>query len=215
MEDKKQRFPISETFTSPQGEGLWTGTLMKFIRFAGCSVGKKHYVPGNCHTLDGRAFDCDTNFSRAKFMTVDEILDECEGVSHVCLTGGEPLDHNLTDLVDGLIVREHHVHLETSGTKSLQILEGAFPQWIACSPKLGMLDEFWYEAHEFKFLVDKDFDIYTIPIEKISLDKYIWLQPVNYRMEVDQGNLKRCLTIIEQHQNWRLSVQMHKLIHVR
>ena len=33
-------YPVSEIFTSPQGEGYYVGTLMTFIRLAGCSVGK-------------------------------------------------------------------------------------------------------------------------------------------------------------------------------
>jgi 7-carboxy-7-deazaguanine synthase len=36
----EKTFPISEVFTSPQGEGLYAGQLMTFIRFAGCTVGK-------------------------------------------------------------------------------------------------------------------------------------------------------------------------------
>lgn len=32
-------YPISEIFTSPQGEGLFTGCMMTFLRLAGCSVG--------------------------------------------------------------------------------------------------------------------------------------------------------------------------------
>src|SRR5271170_6427812 len=39
MSDKK--YPVSEIFTSIQGEGVYTGTVMTFIRLAGCSVGKK------------------------------------------------------------------------------------------------------------------------------------------------------------------------------
>lgn len=33
-------FPIAETFYSIQGEGVWAGTPMFFIRLAGCNVGK-------------------------------------------------------------------------------------------------------------------------------------------------------------------------------
>lgn len=33
-------FPISEIFTSVQGEGVYCGTMMTFIRLAGCTVGK-------------------------------------------------------------------------------------------------------------------------------------------------------------------------------
>lgn len=37
---RNKKYPIAEIFTSPQGEGVWTGTLMTFIRLAGCSVGQ-------------------------------------------------------------------------------------------------------------------------------------------------------------------------------
>jgi 7-carboxy-7-deazaguanine synthase len=40
MTNSDKKYPIAEVFTSPQGEGVWTGTLMTFIRLAGCSVGK-------------------------------------------------------------------------------------------------------------------------------------------------------------------------------
>lgn len=36
------QYPISEVFTSPQGEGLYTGIMMTFIRLSGCSVGKPY-----------------------------------------------------------------------------------------------------------------------------------------------------------------------------
>lgn len=35
-------YPISEIFTSPQGEGQFAGCMMTFIRLAGCSVGKPY-----------------------------------------------------------------------------------------------------------------------------------------------------------------------------
>lgn len=36
------KYPISEIFTSPQGEGIYTGFMMTFIRLSGCSVGKPY-----------------------------------------------------------------------------------------------------------------------------------------------------------------------------
>lgn len=42
MEEARERtYPIAERFVSPQGEGVWTGTIMAFIRLAGCTVGRK------------------------------------------------------------------------------------------------------------------------------------------------------------------------------
>lgn len=116
MDEKK--YPISEIFTSWQGEGLWAGTRMTFIRFAGCNVGKKFskefyeerykryttdaeerplHLPiwqEQCTTFDGRKFCCDTDFRVKERLTVKEILDRVpEGVIHIVFTGGEPLLH--------------------------------------------------------------------------------------------------------------------------
>ena len=41
MTSTQKKYPIAERFLSVQGEGLYTGAQMYFIRFAGCSVGKK------------------------------------------------------------------------------------------------------------------------------------------------------------------------------
>lgn len=35
-----KKYPIAEMFLSPQGEGLFTGKMMQFIRLAGCCVGR-------------------------------------------------------------------------------------------------------------------------------------------------------------------------------
>lgn len=211
--EHQMRCPISEIFTSPQGEGLWSGTLMVFVRFAGCSVGKQPFIPGNCCTYDGRKFDCDTDFSRSQWLTIEQLLERVANITHVCLTGGEPLDHKIGPIVSELIRNEHFVHLETSGTKPLYKDIYPPPQWTSCSPKQGMLAEWWEQADEFKFLVDEEFESEFVP--KLGGNKYIWLQPVNYRDCVDKDNLQRCLRIMEKHQNWRLSPQIHKLIGVR
>ena len=80
--NEEQKYPISEIFTSPQGEGVYAGAMMTFIRLAGCTVGKPfpkekyqsrkdpiegaHNIPGlavyteKCTLYDGREFACDT-----------------------------------------------------------------------------------------------------------------------------------------------------------
>lgn len=92
-----KRYPISEIFISPQGEGLYTGTLMAFVRLAGCPVGKpfpKDYYSVHrtelerakrtdplpiytemCTLYDGRTFPCDTDYRVKERLTVDQIFD--------------------------------------------------------------------------------------------------------------------------------------------
>lgn len=51
-------FSIAETFYSIQGEGVWAGTPMFFVRLAGCNVGK--YQTSKSHLPDyrpGQAFE--------------------------------------------------------------------------------------------------------------------------------------------------------------
>lgn len=141
---ESKKYPIAEIFTSPQGEGLYTGVLMTFIRIAGCTVGKKiraqdadwerwhaegkSFSPTRelpiytelCHTYDNRPFLCDTNFQTKEALTRGEIVSRIpSGVNHVCITGGEPLAQNLQPLLLALYQKEIYVHIETSGTRPL------------------------------------------------------------------------------------------------
>lgn len=247
-----KKYGVAETFTSWQGEGLYTGTRMHFIRFSGCSVGKKltdeerekflaledpsHQYKGTqlpmyrekCTLYDGREFCCDTNFQTAKAMTVKEIMAEIpDGVKHICLTGGEPLDRDLSELLDYIGEEtDYKVHIETSGTVSMKKAWPLFsPEfnnmgeetdwvWLTVSPKKNVLPEMVEMANEIKLLVDESFSLDKVPLTILG-HELVWLQPVNYEWDVNQENVKRCLTILEQFPNWRLSMQMHKLWRVR
>ena len=270
-----KKYPIAEIFTSPQGEGLYTGTLMTFIRFAGCSVGKKmnkqkraemlqkvfplkvnaehdHFrelpngelVPEEsafriipeytevCTTYDGREFLCDTDFRTKEVLTVEEIVSKIpEGVEHVCLTGGEPLIHDLLPLItalkkffdDRLGVKYHMpcIHIETSGTVDVTDSdEFSFDEgyiWLTVSPKLGVLNVMLELADEIKILVDEGFDESKIP-EEMKLESWrfsVWLQPVNFEFDVNRANMRRVLELQKKHPSWRISSQAHKIWNVR
>ncbi len=57
------KYPLAERFKAPQGEGLFTGTPMAFVRLVGCSVGK-----GVCHA-------CDSDFDRVRPDRVGGLFD--------------------------------------------------------------------------------------------------------------------------------------------
>src|SRR6266851_2143166 len=122
-------YPVAERFVSVQGEGQFTGTSMAFVRFVGCSVGKQV-----CHA-------CDTDFERllpwrgGGLYSTSNLLVWSHPIKHVLLTGGEPLDQDLRELVHVLLENNRTVHIETSGTKRLwDYMEGP-NVWITCSPK--------------------------------------------------------------------------------
>lgn len=244
MSDKK--YPIAEIFTSPQGEGVYTGTSMTFIRLAGCTVGRKfpkakyedtfktiyherdsmsdrqERVPGlpiyteQCTLYDGRTFACDTDYRMKGRMDVENIFAHVPaGVEHVCISGGEPFMHDLTELVRYALNR-WMVHVETSGTIPLDKALPGWPLskqnlWITVSPKFGVLPEMIVRANEIKLLVDEKFDIGTVPVEVIGHEA-VFIQPVNYENEVNRENLKRVMELQKQHPNWRVSLQLHKVL---
>jgi 7-carboxy-7-deazaguanine synthase len=234
MSEKK--FPLSETFCSPQGEGLYAGAMMQFVRLAGCSVGKK-IAPAyrgelpvyteKCTTHDGREFLCDTDFRTKRLMTAREIIEEIpEGVERICITGGEPLNYDLTELLDAAYEVMLDVHIETSGTVKMQ---HAYPKidmsdfigesvrgwiWLTVCPKLGCLDEMVQLANEIKLLVDKDFD--AAKLTPLWLSKsLIYIQPINEEFTINKENLQRCLALQKVYPHWRISSQAHKLWEVR
>jgi organic radical activating enzyme len=239
-----KKFPIAETFDSIQGEGLWTGTRMFFIRFAGCSVGKRmtpeerqRFSDGNalpvyreaCRTWDGRVFACDTNFQTKDALTMEELLEKIpKDVERVCLTGGEPLNQPLGSLLEYLGQETNKkVHVETSGTVSLESVYSNYTWqdnsgdenngswlWISVSPKSGFLSEMVGIANEIKLLVDEDFDLTKVP--KVILDHtLVWLQPVNDEFAIRQDNVRKCIELMKEHPNFRISSQCHKLWQVR
>lgn len=227
-------YPISELFTSPQGEGSHAGVLMTFIRLAGCSVGRRYpkteYEPvgslpiyaEECTTYDRRTFCCDTDFRVKYRFTLEQIMEQIpKGIRHVCLTGGEPFIHELSPLVALIQQRGIMVHIETSGTlpirRAFHPLEDNHENdytkdvWITVSPKLGVLDEMVNRANEIKLLVDDEFDLKMVPAS-IRHHHTVYIQPINEANSVNVRNLKLCVELQKLHPNWRLSLQLHKVL---
>lgn len=212
-------YHIAEKFKSPQGEGVFAGTPMAFIRFVGCSVGKKV-----CHY-------CDTDFDKihafhggGEFSEYD--LESWVGnYEHVCLTGGEPFDQDLTWFFTSSL-RRKRIHIETSGTKEIPSYIQSYwdgyggGPWICVSPKPGWRQDAIDRADEIKVIVPglgngQGWPTLTQAVEWADRGKIVFLQPRNGRFDIDQNNLKVCEELVDQHPNLRLSVQLHKLLKVR
>lgn len=231
--------PLAEHFHSIQGEGLFVGTPMHFIRIAGCPVGAKatrDYIgqgrlatnqplipilenntrASMCQTYDGRFFPCDTDFNSYEKIPVEDLVNETQE-EHICLTGGEPLAHQKSlwwvELLQYAAYRGIRLHVETSGT----ILLNPVPprMWITVAPKRNYDYKMLALADEIKFLVDDDFDLANLPEGIEACGATIFLCPINDEKVVNLRNVAICMELLASHPKWRLSAQWHKFLGVR
>lgn len=223
------RYPLAERFKAPQGEGLFTGVPMAFLRTVGCSVGQ------------GICTFCDTDFSRTipelggGVYTVDELVSWVGDYKHVCLTGGEPLDRDLRPLILGL-VEDSLCHIETSGTvhpdwlgaiygegRHALHLEGeweCYPLWVCVSPKPGYRDDMIKLADEVKVIIGGLGDGDGWPslddaVRWADQGKLVYVQPRNAVKDIDRKNLDEVLTVVDLYPQLRLSCQLHKFLVTR
>lgn len=99
---------ISEIFSSIQGEGIYAGVPMVFVRFSGCNLACSY---------------CDTSFTTFERMYIEAVVDKVkslgsEGIRFVSFTGGEPLlqAEFLLRLLPLLKERGFLAYLETNGS---------------------------------------------------------------------------------------------------
>lgn len=228
---EQMQLPIAEVFDSIQGEGYWTGHPMRFIRLAGCPVGKKAneeydekeigtfpIVISKCKTWDGRFFDCDTDFSCHTYMTVSELLDSC-WQKHICLTGGEPLIHQHQLIKLGFFKdafeKGKMIHIETSGTIEIhRNFDEDSRLWITCAPKWQYLDNMVRRADEVKILVDENLIKSKIP-DVVRNHKRVYLSPINGEKEINQENVKLAYELLQYISGSALSCQWHKFLNMR
>ena len=212
-------YSVAEKFKSIQGEGQFAGTPMAFIRFVGCSVGKK-----TCHA-------CDTDFDKTLLWRgggefhSGTLLDWAGDYEHICLTGGEPLDQDLSELLT-LGQEDYIFHIETSGTiplggsAALAAMVDRAKLWVCVSPKPGYLEDVVMAADEVKVIVPglgsgKDWPQLHDALRWARAGKLVYVQPRNGKFDVDYINLMYVQDLLRDHPTLRLSVQMHKILKVQ
>jgi len=97
---------INTIYPAIEGEGVRVGTPQLFIRTQGCSIGCK-----NCDTVGS------WNPNTGTEMSVKEIFQKVidSGLDSISITGGNPLEQDLYDLVGLLHRRNFTVNIEITG----------------------------------------------------------------------------------------------------
>lgn len=191
--------PVGERYFTIQGEGHWTGTPAWFIRLQGCTVG--------CSWCDSKH----TWDSVKPNISVEELRREIPyDARHVVVTGGEPFEHNIEQLLWVIHLEGRRVQIETSGTA------GAFgPGWITLSPKRHNppTERAIRNASEIKQVVTCADDIKWME-EEILPNCSQWievcLQPVSNGNRAMNICIEACKA-----KGYRLSMQVHKLMGIR
>ncbi len=209
-------YAVKEIFYTLQGEGAQAGRAAVFCRFAGCNL------------WSGRESDratavctfCDTDFvgtdgqNGGKFASADALADAvaarwpggvagAAGRPYVVCTGGEPLLQLDDALVEAFHARGFEVAVETNGTQPAP----AGLDWICVSPKadapllLTAGDELKLVYPQPRALPER--------FAGLAFDHF-FLQPMDGpdRRDHTRAATDYCMA----HPQWRLGVQMHKIV---
>jgi len=207
-----QSLPVVEIFHSLQGEGFHAGRSALFIRLAGCSVG--------CTWCDTKNSWAAEDHRRRR---IREIVDEAhqardDGAGFIVVTGGEPLEHDLTSLCEELRQTCLPLHIETSGTANLS---GRF-DWVTLSPKRHKppLSSMTALCNELKMIVHTEDDlVFAVEMAKKAKTRSE-LSPRNPILIVQPGWQSKigkdlAMNFAMSNREWRLSLQSHKILGIQ
>lgn len=207
-------YAVKEIFYTLQGEGAQSGRPAVFCRFTGCNLWSGAERDRSSASCDF----CDTDFvgvdgpGGGRFATAVELADaiaarwpDAEGGAKPCVvcTGGEPLLQLDTALIGALHARGFDVAVETNGTRPA-------PQgidWLCVSPK-SAASLVLTRGNELK-LVYPQADALPQQFEHLDFG-FFFLQPMDGPQRA--RNTERALRYCLEHPQWRLSLQIHKLV---
>jgi 7-carboxy-7-deazaguanine synthase len=196
------RLPLVEEFFSLQGEGFHTGRAAYFIRLGGCDVG--------CSWCDSRfSWNQEMHPMIGTNTIIENVLKS--GTDSVVVTGGEPLMWNLDYLCSRLKKNNINTFIETSGAYKLS---GKW-DWICLSPKKNMppVGNICKMADELKVIIQErsDFDWAEKYRSMVSNSCQLFLQPEWSRFE---KIISEIVGYVKTHPEWRISLQIHKYMHI-
>lgn len=193
------KYKINEIFYSIQAEGEFAGSPAVFVRFSGCNLACSF---------------CDTQHEQGTFYTKDELEQEVEKLTKgdkniiIVLTGGEPTIQlkNCEPLFKG-----YQIHLESNGMFDI-------PDWVdyaVISPKTPLkLETMKRLPNALKFIYTKTSQgfISKLGLQALKSKIKVFIQPLEIDGEI---NIKETLEFVLNNPQFKLSLQIHKLIGVR
>ncbi len=209
-------YSVKEIFYTLQGEGLHAGRPAVFCRFAGCNL----WTGREADRASAVCQFCDTDFVGTdgtlggKYPDAESLAAQIAAQwpvassAHrfVVLTGGEPLLQVDGALVDALHAVGFMIAVETNGT----LKAPAGIDWICMSPKAGAAIV-QTQGHELKLVYPQP-GLLPPEVEHLSFEHRL-LQPMDGPDRL--RNTEAALAYCQANPQWRLSVQMHKMIGIR
>lgn len=202
-------YRVNEIFYSLQGEGMWTGTPMVFVRLSGCNL---------------RCPFCDTAHQEGRPFSAPAILDAVRRVGGacrvICLTGGEPLLQADEALIRTFSDAGYSVHVETNGT--CEAPEGL--DWITFSPKLDFdpRGEIRLQhTDEVKVVFRPASGEADVLLREAQVERWARVPAEDHSLQpcadpaTGESNIAETVAYILAHPHWRLSLQTHKLLNIR
>lgn len=204
---------VSEIYETVQGEGAMCGTPVTLVRLQGCSVGcswcdTKHSWSKSGQGQPMRAADI-ANLWKLKRKNSEWVL----------LTGGEPAEQDLREMVTLLRDFGARIMLETSGTAEGFLSCASHIEHITLSPKRHKLPllSCLEAAHELKIVVKDDDDVAFWRDYLTSRDVSRLLRQGRLSVTVQPefgsrpGSTKVAVRAGRDH-GWRVSFQVHKYL---
>ena len=207
-------YSIKELYLTLQGEGAHSGRPAVFCRFTGCNL------------WSGREADrstaicrfCDTDFvgtdgdMGGRFETAHDLAETVaalwtgDGPPYVVCTGGEPL----LQLDDALVAAFHEHGLEVAVETNGTIPVPREVDWVCVSPKANTTIVVT-SGDELKLVFPQ---VAAQPESFEHLDfTHFFLQPMDGPHS--QENRELAIQYCQARGQWRLSVQLHKLLGIR
>lgn len=197
---------VVEIFKSIQGEGANTGKAAVFVRLAGCNK--------SC-------WYCDTEWNISTPMKVSEIKEEVIKLSNpgafkdnlLIWTGGEPT----LQLTDEILIefQDYYNCIETNGTNPVP----SKITYISCSPKVNpdILRQNFTRVNEFRYPIEvgtKLPEISELPVADNYFVSPVFLGEEKKRLLQIDENIIYAIDFIKNNPQWRLSLQLHKLLNI-